>query len=626
MSGLPAQSTLTSYRRLFQYTRRYRVRLIVGVLAGLLSGGSLFGLLQLAPEVIRPFETGGGRNAAHTVAVEDGDAAPPQSRAIADWAERLAVPLEDDSGRMTWQLMALGLVALPVLVGLKGLADYLNRYYTRWAATGMVRDVRDDLFDRLQTQSLAFFGHSDVGVLISRCTNDTTTVQTVVANTASQMTRCPVEIAAAMLAVVLFAFRFELGPLMLMLLLVFPVCLVPVVLLGRQVKKHMQTALDRFAGLVSRMHENFTGIKIVKAFHMERAERERFMGMNDEYFRTFARMLRAEALMSPFTLAMALLVTCIFLVVCYARDAKLYQILPVGLAAIAAYRPVKQLTQVNASLQRGAAAMQRVCELLDADTALPDPPNPVQVRGFNDRIVFDRVSFRYETDSDSVLQDISVEIPRGSVVALVGETGSGKTTFADLLARFYDPSEGRILLDGRDLRDIEIADLRRLVGVVTQETVLFNDTIANNIAYGLRGSTREQIVDAAKKANAHEFIRADGDGYDRIVGDKGFMLSGGQRQRIAIARAILKDAPILILDEATSQLDTVTERLVQQAIARAMEGHTVLAIAHRLSTVRHADCIYLLEEGRIVEQGTHDQLYANGGRYRRLCDMQMLDG
>jgi ABC-type multidrug transport system fused ATPase/permease subunit len=321
-----------------------------------------------------------------------------------------------------------------------------------------------------------------------------------------------------------------------------------------------------------------------------------------------------------------MILMCVLFVVCYARGARLYQILPLGLAAIAAYRPIKQLTQVNANLQRGSAAMHRICEVLDTDTALPDPRVPVRMSGFKERIVFDHVSFRYDSGNDAVLDDISVEIPRGSVVALVGETGSGKTTFADLVARFYDPTEGRVLLDGVDLRDIDVADLRRMIGVVTQETVLFNDTIAGNIAYGSREGSREEIVEAARKANAHEFIQADPAGYERVVGEKGFVLSGGQRQRIALARAILKDAPILILDEATSALDTVTERLVQQAVARAMEGHTVLAIAHRLSTVRNADRIYLLEKGRIVEQGTHDELYAEGGRYRKLCDMQMMDG
>jgi subfamily B ATP-binding cassette protein MsbA len=221
-----------------------------------------------------------------------------------------------------------------------------------------------------------------------------------------------------------------------------------------------------------------------------------------------------------------------------------------------------------------------------------------------------------------VLSDIDLEIPRGSVVAFVGETGSGKTTVANLLARFYDPTEGRVTLDGHDLRNVAIADLRALVGVVTQETILFNDTIANNIAYGSPEATREQIEEAARRANAHDFIVAEPEGYDRVVGEKGFALSGGQRQRVALARAILRNPPILILDEATSALDTATELLVQEAINRVMENRTVFAIAHRLSTVRHADRIFVLDRGKIMESGTHDELYKAGGRYRTLCDMQ----
>jgi ABC-type multidrug transport system fused ATPase/permease subunit len=271
---------------------------------------------------------------------------------------------------------------------------------------------------------------------------------------------------------------------------------------------------------------------------------------------------------------------------------------------------------------RDRAALDRIFAILDTDTSLPEAASPVPKRDFADRIAFNHVSFRFSPEGPIVVDDASFELPRGELVALVGETGSGKTTYANLLARFYDPTSGSVTLDGIPLADIASADLRRLIGVVTQDTILFNDTIAANIAYGSPDATQADIEAAARMANAHDFIVAHPEGYSRVCGDKGFLLSGGEKQRIALARAILRNPPILILDEATSALDTVTERLVQEAISKVMRGRTTLAIAHRLSTVRDANLILVIEHGRIVESGTHDELYARGGRYRHLCDIQ----
>jgi len=288
------------------------------------------------------------------------------------------------------------------------------------------------------------------------------------------------------------------------------------------------------------------------------------------------------------------------------------------------YKPVKQLSKLQVQIENSLAALSRIYSLLDLHMELPEAPNPVRKSSFDDKIVFDDVSFRYDTADRDAVSHASFEVPRGKMVAVVGGTGSGKSTLSGLLARFYDPQSGRVSIDGIDLRDVDVGDLRKLVGAVMQETLLFNDTIENNIRYGSFNATHEQVVAAAKLANAHDFIISQPDGYDRVVGEKGFSLSGGERQRIAIARAILKNPPILILDEATSALDTVTERLVQDALERLMANRTTFAIAHRLSTIRHADLILVMDSGRIVERGTHDELIAKKGVYSKLCEMQQM--
>ena len=489
----------------------------------------------------------------------------------------------------------------------------------------MVRDLRDELFDNLQVQSLSFFGRSDVGKLISSCTNNINVVEAVISSTVSDLVRAPFEIIAALVFVVILSVKAEMLSFVLFMSLVFPMCVVPIVILGRYVKRHTVRALERVSDLVSRMHENFTGIRVVKAFYMEKKEAERFRIMNGRYFRSIIKALRAELMMTPLMEAVALIMGAIFIIVCYSRNIRLHELIPIGGAAVWVYHPLKKLAKVNASMQRGAAALQSIYSLLDEKDVLEEKASPVVIKDFTDRVTFEGVGFRYVKSSPLVLENISFQIPKGSVVAVVGETGSGKTTLANLLARFYDPSEGRVLIDGIDLKDVEIASLRKLIGVVTQETVLFNDTIASNISYGMDNVPEEKIIDAAKRANAHDFIISDPEGYQRVVGEKGFVLSGGERQRIAIARAVLRNSPILILDEATSSLDTVTERLVQQAIAEVMKDRTVFAIAHRLSTVKHADQIMLIADGGIAERGSHEELYSMNGRYRKLCDMQVLD-
>ncbi len=611
--------TFYTFKRLITtFAKPYTARLTVGILAGFLAGGSLFGMLSFMPGLIQSFEASPPAERP----VDQVEATGDRVGSIERLAEKYGISATRENGQMTWNFMLLTIGGMVVVMLVKAGATFVNRYCLRWVGARVVVDLRNALFASLQNQSLTFYGKIDVGRLISRCTYDTALVENAIAKTIADLARAPIEIMAAAAFILITAAKNDLGEVVIGLFLVFPLCVLPIVILGRFVKRYTRRALERISDLVSRMQENFTGIRVVKAFHMEEAEKSRFEAMNQKYFKVIIRALRVELAMTPLMEFVGVICACGFVAYCYARGISLDQILPIGAAAVFAYKPLKQLAKINVDVQRTVAAGERLFELLDTDTSLPEAENPIQVRDFTDRIVFDHVGFAYEPGGLPVLTDIGLDIPKGSVVAFVGETGSGKTTVANLLARFYDPVSGSILLDGMNLKDLEIASLRQLVGVVTQETILFNDTIANNIKYGTLQATMDEVVEAAKKANAHEFIIAEKEGYDRVVGEKGFLLSGGQRQRLAVARAILKNPPILILDEATSALDTATEHLVQEAINRVMADRTVFAIAHRLSTIKHADQICVLDKGIIVERGTHQELYDAGGRYRKLCDMQ----
>ncbi len=633
--------TYHTYKRLLAYTRPYLFRLTLGILAGILAGGSMLGIFTMSGDVLKPFASSIDGPAAtddsapatasparvqepEPVAETDGPekALSSELSLPAQLAERIGVPPTRPDGTLTWQFFLLSVLALPLLAAFKAFNTYVNHYYMRWVGARVVHDVRNNLFGTLQQQSLKFYGRCDIGNLISHCTTDAQTIENAISQTVADLTRAPVEIMAAVGFILYMSIKHQFFGILALMLVGFPLVVLPIVIIGRRIKRYTHAALSRISDLISRMQENFTGIRVVKAYHMEEAELRRFADMNGRYFRTVIRALRAELSIAPIMESIGAISVVLGLVFCYARGIRLDQIGPIAFAAFSIYRPVKQLAKVNVNLQRSMAAAERLFDLLDTDTAIPEAENPVRLEQFNDTVSFANVNFSYDENEPRILNNISFDLKRGHVIAFVGQTGSGKTTIANLLARFYDPSEGRITLDGYDLRELEIKSLRRLIGIVTQETILFNDTIATNIAYGTENATEAEIVEAAKKANAHEFIMANPEGYDRVVGEKGFVLSGGQRQRVAIARAILKNPPILILDEATSALDTVTERLVQEALARLMENRTVFAIAHRLSTIKHADQIYVIDNGNIIENGTHDELYGANGNYRQLCDMQ----
>ena len=646
-----------AYGRLYQYARKYRVRLLAGLLAGSVTAGSWVPIFQVVQPVLKQFQTPSAQHAAveqggeadavpngdkHAVKLDDSlkglikqnkraKAASPDD-GMPDWfgkvekfGNKCGVTFRDAEGHMTGQLLLIGLFVMPLVMAVKMVAFYLNNYFLRWTGAKVVQDFRIDLFSHLQKQSLFFFGRTDVGQLMSRCTSDPQQVDMVIAHTLADLCRAPFEILVAFGFVVYFAIQNEMIETLVLVLVGFPLFLVPMAILGNMVRKWARKALHRISFISSKMHENLTCIRVVKAFHTEAYEIDRYREANQYYVKSVLRAVRMELLITPSVECMGILLIGVFVVYCYFRRLSIPEIVPLLVPFLVAYRPLKQLGKVQAQVDRGRAALARIYSLLDTDFSLPAAANPVHKARFEDRVRFDHVSFSYTGNGEQTIGDVSFDIPRGSLVAVVGGTGSGKTTLANLLARFYDPGAGAVTMDGVDLRQMDVGDLRRLIGVVTQETVLFNDTIARNIAYGTPEATREQVIEAAKMANAHDFIVSQPEGYDRVVGEKGFALSGGERQRVAIARAILKNPPILILDEATSALDTVTERLVQDAINKLMANRTTFAIAHRLSTIRNANMILVMDKGAIIERGTHDQLYAAGGAYRRLCDMQMME-
>ena len=635
-----------AYGRLYHYAVKYRGRLLMGLLAGSLTAGAWLPIFQMVQPALKQMIASTGQTAEIYGAASDVEnrvapvAASSGSVAIEEEAEdhlpktflkaekignRFGLKFRDENNNMTGMLLLLGLFVLPPIVLFKMVVMYLNHYFLRWTGANVVRDFRVDLFNHLQNQPLSFFSQADVGQIMSRCTSDPQMVDRVISRTFADICRAPFEIVFSIGYVIYFALTNGMTATLVVVILGFPCFILPMAFLGNRVRKWAKQAMKRISFVSSKLHENLTCIRVVKAYHTEELEKEKYYKVNQHYLKSVMKTIRIELLIGPSVEGVGLLLVAAFVVYCYFHKIPITKIVPLIVPFFIAYGPMKQLSRVQAQIERGRAALTRIFSLLDMDCSLPEPVNPVRKESFDDKIVFDNVTFRYSDKGEPTIKNVSFEIPRGSVVAVVGGTGSGKTTLANLLARFYDVESGAVVMDGVNVKDIGTSDLRSLIGVVTQETVLFNDTIANNIAYGTPSANREQIEAAAKMANAHQFIVSHDGGYDRVCGEKGFTLSGGERQRIAIARAILKNPPILILDEATSALDTVTERLVQDAINKLMSNRTTFAIAHRLSTIKNADKIIVLEKGVIKECGTHAELYDTDGEYRKFCDMQMMD-
>jgi subfamily B ATP-binding cassette protein MsbA len=519
-----------------------------------------------------------------------------------------------------------GIIVFIIAVFLvKNLFQFGRSYLVARVEQGVTRDLRRHVYNHILELDLVFFGRTRTGQIISRLTHDVEQIRTLVTKELAKMISSFFEFAYAVAFMTLISAKLTAAA-----FIVLPGTLAVWGPLLRKLRKADRRVLDLAGEVSAHIQETLSGVRLVKTAAAERHERGRFHDLTGRYFRTFVRAERIRALAAPITEMVAAAGTAILLwygarLVLVGGELSGAHFIAFLVLSTKLYAPVKYLSKLPAVIQPGLAAGDRLFEFLDAPVEIRDRPGAEPFLGFESHIAFQGVSFEYRP-GQPVLREVSLRVPKGSVVALVGPSGAGKTTLVDLVGRFYEVSSGRITIDGRDIREFSIGTLRQSLGIVSQETVLFHDTVRNNIAYGMNEVPDRDVERAAKAAHAHDFISRLPHGYDTIVGERGTQLSGGQRQRIAIARAILRDPPILIFDEATSALDTESERLVQDAIEHLLEGRTVFVIAHRLSTVQRADQILVLEDGRIVEQGNHESLLLSGGLYRKLHDLQFSAG
>ena len=604
---------MKSFWRLLKYIRNYRLHFTAAISSNVLT--ALFTVVSI-PLLIPFLEILFDRREGVT---ERPDVSLNNLSSFEQYVNYFLTDLIQAQGKEQALLFVCG--AIVVTFFLKNLFRYLSMFFMAPLRNGIVRDLRKQLFDQILVLPLSYFSEEKKGDLMSRMTSDVHEVQWSILNVLEAVFREPLIIAGALGLMIVISPSLTL---FVFILIIFTAIVIGGV--GKSLRKPSGDVQFRLGTLLSIIEEGLSGLRIIKGYNAERYQQDKFGVENDAYRRSLTHLLWRKDLASPLSEFLGILTVAVLL--WFGSRQVFAESLEPGtfLAFIFAFynviEPSKSFSKAFYNVQKGIAALERIETVLDARNTMPDQPNAKPLGDFTDRIEYQDVSFAYRTEEGPVLRGIDLTIEKGKVIALVGASGAGKSTLVDLLPRFYDVTEGRILLDGSDIRAYRLHDLRELMGIVSQEAILFNDTIYNNIVFGLKGVSPADVERAAQVAHAHDFISQTEHGYQTNIGDRGNKLSGGQRQRLTIARAILKNPPILILDEATSALDSESEKLVQAALVNVMKDRTSIVIAHRLSTIQHADEIAVMRDGRILERGTHAELLTRHGEYQKLVQMQ----
>jgi ATP-binding cassette, subfamily B, bacterial MsbA len=582
------------YRRVYHYVKPYKWRFVLGLLFGLAFGG----LTSLLPVVIAQVSS----FIFHS----------PVSNPKALLTNREMLTGGPQMNSIAWVCLVI-----PLVMTARGLLSYGNTYFMNWVSNRVVLDIRNELFGKMIRHSMDFFNKTRAGFLMSRIANDTRSMQMALGTVSSDVFKQPITIIGAIGVLLYMDWKFTLVTLVL-----FPTCLIPIRLFARRARLAVQHDQKGMVQMTVTMQESFAGIRVIKSFGREEHQEKFFRRATQQQFSNQMKMVKSTEATGPLVEIIASIGVGLAFAYVYVANLPAGKFLGLLAGIFILYEPVKTLTKLHIVIQRWIGATTKIFALLDSSPTVQDSPGAVDLAPSQGRIELDHVRFRYPTANTDALHDFSLQIEPGKTYALVGASGAGKSTILSLLLRLYDPTTGVVRIDGHDLRTLTQKSLREQIGLVTQETFLFHDTIFKNIQFGRLGASDEEVYAAARTAFAHDFIVAQPDGYETVIGDKGCLLSGGQQQRLAIARALLKNAPILLLDEATSALDSESEKQIQTALERLSAGRTVIAIAHRLSTILSADQIVVMAHGRIIETGTHAELLEKSGQYRRLYDLQ----